>query len=343
MADTLELEIKKPRRASKKSTKIVTEEIETVPSQVTTAEVPVENLTLVQNLAQFQRSYQRDIRRINAPVPETTREYFYNTRSYLDNTWMELQLMRLHQLLVHNKEKILKAFIDDYGINKYEAEIMEYTHVLKEITLLMDNFKSWREQNLNTAWPNCTNQSSVLYHPYGTVCILSSKKDSLASILKPLATSIAAGNYNVVVPDCDVENSSNVLKATLEIVEQLDSERVFVNYGENINLEELLKMNKVDMVFSTKDIEESINNYVIASQYDVEFKCHSNGWSVGIVDQYADIGVASKLITQKKFYKSGQDVHNLDLVFVNKKISEAFITRVKDSIYQFYATKSGSK
>ena len=343
MSDTIQVDIAPPKKNTKKRAKKAEKVVESEIQQTNVPETPVENTELMQRLSQFRRNSNRDIRRLMDPVPQTTAEFFYNKRSYLDDTWMELQLMRLHQLLVHNKEKIIKAFIDDYGINNYEAEIMEYQNVIAEIDLLLNNFKPWREQTLNTVWPNCTSESKVLYHPYGTVCLLSTKKDSLASILKPQATSIAAGNYNVVIPDCEMNTGSNILNVTLEMVEQLDSERVIVNYGTNINFEEFLQNHKVDMVFSTKDVEESFSNYIIASKYDIDFKSHSNGWSVGIVDQFADLGLAAKLITQKKFYKSGQDVHNLDLVFVNKKVSEAFITRVKDNIYKFYATKSGSK
>ena len=185
MSDTIQVDIAPPKKNTKKRAKKAEKVVESEIQQTNVPETPVENTELMQRLSQFRRNSNRDIRRLMDPVPQTTTEFFYNKRSYLDDTWMELQLMRLHQLLVHNKEKIIKAFIDDYGINNYEAEIMEYQNVIAEIDLLLNNFKPWREQTLNTVWPNCTSESKVLYHPYGTVCLLSTKKDSLASILKP--------------------------------------------------------------------------------------------------------------------------------------------------------------
>jgi len=107
-------------------------------------------------------------------------------------------------------------------------------------------------------------------------------------------------------------------------------------------LDSFLTENKVDMVFSTRGPRESMNNYLKAAKHDVLFKCHSNGYSVGVVDQFADHELAARMIVQKKFYKSGQDTNSLDLIFVNRKISDPFMTMLKQSIFQFYASRNNN-
>jgi acyl-CoA reductase-like NAD-dependent aldehyde dehydrogenase len=173
---------------------------------------------------------------------------------------------------------------------------------------------------------------------------MGSQKESLSSVLIPLATSIAAGNYNLLVPQTlETGETSAVKKFTMEIISQLDQERVRVVFGksESFDLAGFLRSYKVDMIFSTRSGERSMIDYEAACECDVEFKSHSLGWSIGMVDQFADLDYAAKLIVQKKFYKSGQDVNNLDTVFVHKNVSKAFLTMVKDYLYQFYAKKGG--
>ena len=80
-------------------------------------------------LAQFRRGISSDIRKSEAPKPTNLIHYIYDSRTHFDNSWMERQLHTLHQLLIHNKQALLDAFYTDYGLNKYEVEIMEYNPV----------------------------------------------------------------------------------------------------------------------------------------------------------------------------------------------------------------------
>jgi hypothetical protein len=80
-------------------------------------------------LAQFRRGIASDIRNSETPKPTNPIHYIYDSRTHFDNSWMEAQLRILHQLLIHNKQALLDAFYDDYGLNKYEVEIMEYNPV----------------------------------------------------------------------------------------------------------------------------------------------------------------------------------------------------------------------
>lgn len=43
------------------------------------------------------------------------------------------------------------------------------------------------------------------------------------------------------------------------------------------------------MVFSTRSLRDTKLNYEIAARYNVEFKCHSVGWNVAVVDKHADL------------------------------------------------------
>ena len=140
---------------------------------------PCENISpqspsqdLASTLAQFRRGISSDIRKFETPKPTNPFHYIYDSRTQFDNSWMEVQLLRLHQLLIHNKQSLLDAFAKDYGLNRYEVEIMEYNPVgtynfyhfskpnlVQEIKNLLDNFKTWRSEPLNTAFPNSLSES----------------------------------------------------------------------------------------------------------------------------------------------------------------------------------------
>jgi hypothetical protein len=80
-------------------------------------------------LAQFRQGIASDIRNSEFPKPTNPIHYIHDSRTHFDNSWMEVQLQLLHQLLISNKQGLLDAFYDDYGLNKYEVEIMEYNPV----------------------------------------------------------------------------------------------------------------------------------------------------------------------------------------------------------------------
>lgn len=74
----------------------------------------------------------------------------------------------------------------------------------------------------------------------------------------------------------------------------------------------------------------------------VQVKQHSAGWNVGIVSKFANIQEAAELLIHNKFYKSGQHLDNVDVIYVDKSIYNSFLFESKNALYKFY-TSLGQK
>lgn len=170
---------------------------------------------------------------------------------------------------------------------------------------------------------------------------MSSQKTMLSSILIPLANSIAAGNYTVLNPKVPktVATTPEIFKVIINIVKQLDKNRVLLTNEHEFELDSFLRENHIDMIFSTRSYKDNIINYEIAAKHNVEFKAHTVGWNVALLDKFSNYDKAAKLIAQNKFYKSGQDVNSLDYVLCHQSITRPFITMLKDHIHTFYSHK----
>ena len=69
---------------------------------------------------------------------------------------------------------------------------------------------------------------------------------------------------------------------------------------------------------------------------------YSTGWNVGIVSKFANVKEAAELLIHNKFYKSGQHLQNVDIIYVDKSVYNLFLIESKNAIYKFY-TSLGQK
>lgn len=95
------------------------------------------------------------------------------------------------------------------------------------------------------------NDLRVFNQPYGVVLIIGTKRPDLSTILKPLISSIAAGNYNVIKPNVrNSEGETNYLIKRL-LKKTLDPKRSIIIEGD-IDYSELITPDLFDMVFLRK-------------------------------------------------------------------------------------------
>jgi hypothetical protein len=67
-------------------------------------------------------------------------------------------------------------------------------------------------------------------------------------------------------------------------------------------------------------------------------KLHSAGWNVGIVSRSADIEQAAEMLVHNKFYKAGQNMDNLDVIYIHESIYKPFLIEAKNALYKFYTS-----
>lgn len=176
--------------------------------------------------------------------------------------------------------------------------------------------------------------------PVGVVLIIGTKRPDLSTLIKPLIASIAAGNYNVIKPNVSkIEGGTNALIKSL-LKQTLDPRRSFIIEGD-VNYEELITKDNIDLVFlRRKDSTKQIIN--LCGQRGIPVKVHSAGWNVGIVSRSANVKEAAELLVHNKFYKSGQNNDNLDVIYIHESVYQAFLIEAKNALYKFY-TQTGNQ
>jgi aldehyde dehydrogenase (NAD+) len=125
----------------------------------------------------------------------------------------------------------------------------------------------------------------------------------------------------------------------LEILKSLDRNRAIV-LDDDFDFMSLIKDQKVDLVFTRKNKNEEIVK--ACGDAGVKVKQFSSGWNVGIVTKDANVKEAAEILIHNKFYKSGQHLNNVDVIYVDKSIYNLFLIECKNALYKFY-TSLGQK
>jgi acyl-CoA reductase-like NAD-dependent aldehyde dehydrogenase len=70
----------------------------------------------------------------------------------------------------------------------------------------------------------------------------------------------------------------------------------------------------------------------------IKVKQHSAGWNIGIVSKFANVKEAAELLIHNKFYKSGQHLDNVDVIYVDESVYNTFLIESKNALYKFYTS-----
>lgn len=191
-----------------------------------TEPVEQEIYTTERALSSFATNLKEDLAEIYRvkpdPIMTTLSNYFIGTR--LASSWRESELIALRDALLREKPSILVALEADLGVSAPEAEIIEFMPLIQELNYLIDNHRKWFQQGLNTSIADYTmaisDGAKVVNLPVGNTLILGGLGNELTTVLRPLIYSIAAGNYNFIVPETfGTSSKSTTLWTTLQYID----------------------------------------------------------------------------------------------------------------------------
>ena len=157
-----------------------------------------------------------------------------------------------------------------------------------------------------------------------------------------MISSIAAGNYTIIKPSIgDKDRHLNKIdKLIIDILKQsIDSKRGLV-LDDDQDVLKLIENHNVDLVFTMKTNSDPILQK--CGEAGVKVIEYSAGWNVGIVSRFANVKEAAELLIHNKFYKSGQHLQNVDIIYVDKSVYNLFLIEAKNALYKFY-TSLGQK
>ncbi|WP_437272580.1 aldehyde dehydrogenase [Staphylococcus succinus] len=259
---------------------------------------------------------------------------YFSTHETKDIKFRKKQLKLLTKSIKNHENDLLNAFQKDLGKNKVESYATEIGFTLKSLKTARKELKNWSKQKqVNTPIFMFPTKSYIMKEPYGTVLIIGPFNYPFQLLIEPLIGAIAAGNTVILKPSEFTPHVSAVIQQLIEDV--FAPEYISVCQGDAEITQSLIHL-PFDYVFFTGSEQVGRIVYQAASEHLTPVTLELGGKSPVIVDETANIKVASERISFGKFINAGQTCVAPDYILVNSKVKDALITSLKQTITEFY-------
>ncbi|PZH49038.1 aldehyde dehydrogenase [Staphylococcus aureus] len=259
---------------------------------------------------------------------------FFNTQQTKDNSFRKEQLKKLSKAIKSYESDILEALYTDLGKNKVEAYATEIGITLKSNKNARKELKNWtKTKNVDTPLYLFPTKSYIKKEPYGTVLIIAPFNYPFQLVFEPLIGAIAAGNTAIIKPSELTPNVARVIKRLIN--ETFDANYIEVIEGGIEETQTLIHL-PFDYVFFTGSENVGKIVYQAASENLVPVTLEMGGKSPVIVDETANIKVASERICFGKFTNAGQTCVAPDYILVHESVKDDLITALSKTLREFY-------
>lgn len=259
---------------------------------------------------------------------------FFNTHKTKNLKYRKQQLKLLSKNIKNHENELLYALYKDLGKSKVEAYATEIGMLLKSIKLMRKELKNWsKTKQTDTPLYLFPTKSYIKKEPYGTVLIIGPFNYPVQLVFEPLIGAIAAGNTAIVKPSELTPHVAIVIKDIIE--DTFDEAYVSVVEGGIEETQALLSL-PFDYMFFTGSEKVGKIVYEAAARKLIPVTLELGGKSPVIVDDTANIKVASERISFGKFTNAGQTCVAPDYILVQRKVKNDLIKALKKTITEFY-------
>lgn len=270
-------------------------------------------------------------------ILQKQRNFFY-THKTKDINYRINNLKKLKKIIIDNEDKIADAIYKDLRKSKFESYETEIGIILEEIGYHLKNLKKWEKQKkVRTPIIYFPANSFIKPEPYGVVLIISPWNYPFQLLFTPLIGAISAGNCVVLKPAKYSTNTTKIIEELINNNFKPEYIKVFTG-GREIN--QVLLKEKFDYIFFTGS--QSLGKIVMesASKNLTPVTLELGGKNPSIVENDADLNIASKRIIWGKLLNAGQTCVSPDYLFVHKDIKNILIKKLQGAIIQYYGKDS---
>lgn len=259
---------------------------------------------------------------------------YFNTHETKSLKFRKKQLKQLSKSVKNYENELLEAFQKDLGKNKVETYATEIGYTLKSIKLARKELKNWsKTKQVNTPLYMFPTKSYIMKEPYGTVLIIGPFNYPFQLLIEPLIGAIAAGNTVILKPSEYTPNVSEIIEKI--ITDAFAPEYISIIQGNAETTQSLLQL-PFDYIFFTGSEQVGHIVYKAASEHLTPVTLELGGKSPAIIDESANIKVASERISFGKFTNAGQTCVAPDYLLVNRKVKNELISALTKTITEFY-------
>ena len=259
---------------------------------------------------------------------------FFATGRTRDLAFRREQLALLRRAVAEHEASLGQALRQDLGKPAYEAYTGESAVVLAEIGHALRHLRRWaRPRRVRTPLALLPARCSVVPQPFGTTLIISPWNFPAQLTLGPLVSAIAAGNCAVLKPSPLSPATTVVIRSIIE--QCFERKFVAVIEGGAETAQSLLE-ERFDHIFFTGGTATGRLVMQAAARHLTPVTLELGGKNPCIVDADTDLSVTARRIVWGKFFNAGQSCVAVDYVLVDRRIKDALVERILDTVRRFY-------
>lgn len=252
-----------------------------------------------------------------------------------------VKLKNLLQVFLEHKDALAEAMYADFGKPKTEVMLTEIYTVQSQIKSAIANVHDWmRDEPVGTKLALLGTSSYIRYEPKGSSLIISPWNYPADLTFGPLSSAIAAGCTAIIKPSEFTPHTSAVMRQIIE--KAFPANEVAVLEGD-VSVSQVLLQLKFDHIFFTG--APAIGKIVMkaAAEHLTSVTLELGGKSPTIVDETANLKLATLRILVGKYMNCGQTCIAPDYIFVHESKKDALIAEIKTQLDSFYGQTDEEK
>jgi aldehyde dehydrogenase (NAD+) len=259
---------------------------------------------------------------------------FFNSGTSKSIQYRINSLKKLKKNISLNENEIINALKSDLGKSETETFFSEIALIYIEINLALKNIERWsKKKKVSSSLINFLSSDYIIPEPYGVTLNISPWNYPFQLSISPLIGAVAAGNTVVLKPSEFSSKTSEIIKKIIE--NTFEKGHVDVILGGPEIGSKLLDFNW-DYIFFTGSTNIG---KIVAQKAAINLTpttLELGGKNPCIVDETANLKVASKRIVFGKFLNCGQTCIAPDFILVHESVKKDFTEKIIERIKKIY-------
>ena len=259
---------------------------------------------------------------------------FFNSGTSKSIQYRINSLKKLKKNISLNENEIINALKSDLGKSETETFFSEIALIYIEINLALKNVKRWsKKRKVSSSLINFLSSDYIIPEPYGVTLNISPWNYPFQLSISPLIGAVAAGNTVILKPSEFSSKTSEIIKKIIE--NTFENGHVDVILGGPEIGSKLLDFNW-DYIFFTGSTNIG---KIVAQKAAINLTpttLELGGKNPCIIDETANLKVASKRIVFGKFLNCGQTCIAPDFILVHESVKKDFTEKIIERIKKIY-------
>jgi aldehyde dehydrogenase (NAD+) len=259
---------------------------------------------------------------------------FFNSGTSKSIQYRINSLKKLKKNISLNENEIINALKSDLGKSETETFFSEIALIYIEINLALKNVKRWsKKRKVSSSLINFLSSDFIIPEPYGVTLNISPWNYPFQLSISPLIGAVAAGNTVILKPSEFSSKTSEIIKKIIE--NTFEKGHVDVILGGPEIGSKLLDFNW-DYIFFTGSTNIG---KIVAQKAAINLTpttLELGGKNPCIVDETANLKIASKRIVFGKFLNCGQTCIAPDFILVHESVKKDFTEKIIERIKKIY-------